>query len=437
MAGQPILVAISGLMGSGKTTLARAMAERLRWRYVPESAPATKYLFDLFRDPTRWAFETQVAFFCQKAVQLQDALAQGENVVLDRSLNEDYLVFARYFAERGAIDERALDTYQSLAEHFRRELPPPNLVIYCRCPLAVLRSRMLARGRDYQRAYPPEHLQEIQVLFDEWMQAETCPIYAIASDRHDWRARATVDDICGEVVWALRKPNRDRTQLWLFPQEEVPERIHTFKRLELVSEGVPSQSGPRFIQMPTRGRRGVLRGYPSIYLAAPFTGQMEVEQSPAKVATLFSLAPGHGRILPGRYRRMLTGMANSMEKLGLFPVLPHRDINDWGSRQLPPTEVMRLCAECVSRCDCFVGILGESHGSHAEYGIARGLGKPCIIVRCDEIPDSFIARGIEPSNTAHLVLRCARMPDVPRVLLSNEVREFLRRYVPLAERTIT
>src|SRR5260370_1321208 len=124
----PRLIAVAGIMGSGKTTLARALAERLRFRYFPESLPALEYLTDLFRDRARWSFDTQVAFLTYKSLQLLRATRDGNDVVLDRSLYEDAEIFARHFFEKAEMDARSYETYKALPSPRAR---PPARPLSC------------------------------------------------------------------------------------------------------------------------------------------------------------------------------------------------------------------------------------------------------------------------------------------------------------------
>src|SRR5262249_7176155 len=144
------LISVSGMMGSGKTTLARGLASALGWAYVPEYMPATKYLPDLFQDSRRWAFETQSAFLTHKAIQVFEACENNQNIIVDRSLYEDSEIFAYHFFQKGDIDERAFETYQALANHFIRELPSPDLILFCKCRPQTIEARIQARGRDFQ-----------------------------------------------------------------------------------------------------------------------------------------------------------------------------------------------------------------------------------------------------------------------------------------------
>jgi deoxyadenosine/deoxycytidine kinase len=429
---RPRFIAVAGMIGSGKTTLARKLSRAFSYPYVPENVPGRKYLSDLRQDPSRWAFEAQLSFLAHKATQIADALRLHGATVLDRSISEDINVFARHFHSKSQIEDRAFSTYLSLGEYLEATIPSPDLVIYCRCPLQVVRSRVAQRSREDQAFHSPEFLSAIFDRYIDWVKTYAqASLFEIDSERVDFRDDMVVHQICREIENTWSSLDSDAHQLDMFsgdseqltpPHDSDAPLLHALSH-QLVNEAwPPSQivSSPQSVQ-----------AYPLAYIAAPFTA-LATDPSEERQMSL-ALEKHHGQIGKGKYRRFLLHTEKSLNTLGVKAIIPHRDINKWGKKQLSPDSVMRLCTDQVKTCDLFVGLPGQSHGSHYEFGVARGMGKPCIVIHCDEISESFISKGAAKSTDELLVLTCARLGDIPKALQSQDVRIFLRKHLPITE----
>ena len=55
-------VAIEGVIGVGKTSLANSLGDRLDAKLVLEKFEENPFLTDFYRDPERYAFQTQLFF---------------------------------------------------------------------------------------------------------------------------------------------------------------------------------------------------------------------------------------------------------------------------------------------------------------------------------------------------------------------------------------
>ena len=422
-------VAVAGLMGAGKTTLARGLASALGWSYLPETQPATLLLKDLFTDPSRWAFEIQTAFLVTKALQLKEALYNRVGVVLDRTLYEDADVFAEYFYKKGHIDARSYNTYRALADHFFQELPPPHLVILCDCPIDVARSRLARRAEGAAKYYPPGHLEEIADFYSLWRERYNKSDLVVV-DTHDVDIRLKKNiDLVSRDVRALLGRRDESSQLDLFGElvadpSYATQIIQPVKLLPYMNRRPP----------PSRIAKPEVRvtPFPSAYIAAPFTGLATCSPSrPDNALMLFENAPAHGILAPGAYRSFLLSIERALRRLGIWCVIPHRDVNAWGERSLTPTQVLTLCSRYVLETDLFVGILATSHGAHYEFGIAQGLGKPSIIIKTPSIEESFIAQGTSNSFENVYTLKLKTEAEVEQALVTPEVRRFLRRFLPV------
>jgi len=98
---EPVIIAVAGPVGSGKTTLTETLSKMMGYLYLPESQAALQYLPDRFQFPERWSFESQIAFIAFRAADIQQALRDGRSMIVDRTIDENIEVFARYYYEVG------------------------------------------------------------------------------------------------------------------------------------------------------------------------------------------------------------------------------------------------------------------------------------------------------------------------------------------------
>ncbi|MBV6450728.1 MAG: Deoxyadenosine/deoxycytidine kinase [Anaerolineales bacterium] len=180
-------VAIAGNIGVGKSTLVQMLCERTGWEPFYEPVTENPYLADFYSDMNAWAFHSQVFFLTHRLRSHYKLSQYPESVVQDRSVYEDAEIFAQNLYLQGHIQERDYQTYRDLYETMMRFLPPPDLVIYLRASAPTLLNRISNRGRDYERAIPPDYLQGLNNLYETWIDNFTlCPVLAVPADDLDF-----------------------------------------------------------------------------------------------------------------------------------------------------------------------------------------------------------------------------------------------------------
>lgn len=424
------LIAIAGMMGSGKTTLARNLSGNLGWILLPEGLRSRLYLKDLFHDETRWAFDAQISFLCEKAIRLKKYLMSGQNVILDRSVYEDVEIFASHFYAQKKIDERSFNTYKELAEYFLSELPIPDLIIYCEGTLEEIERRISHRQRKIDLEYPKNHIKSIYDRYQQWSKGfKGSAFYAIDGEKYDFRNREIIGTISNEVRSILTNPPTSNLQM---PLPGLDNDIWQDQKIRILKEIIPVTASIPHSRF--KETANLTYNYPCAYIAAPFTSKAEPNKNSNDVMTLFvDFDVPHGIIEKGVFRGMLNGVSNILKRKGFNVILPHRDINEWGRKILTPNEVFNLCSKSVENSDLFVGILGLSHGSHYEFGIAVGLNRPAIIIAPTDMEQSFIAQGINSIPDKLLFLKCEKITEVPKLLSSKETSEFLNTFFPMED----
>ena len=123
-------IAIEGVIGVGKTTLARLIHKAFQADLLMEVFEENPFLSDFYADRQRYAFQTQIFFLLSRYHQQNNTIPQtlqaGNSIISDYTFDKDSL-FARINLKG---DE--LDMYYKVHEALAEKIPKPNLVVYLR-----------------------------------------------------------------------------------------------------------------------------------------------------------------------------------------------------------------------------------------------------------------------------------------------------------------
>jgi deoxyadenosine/deoxycytidine kinase len=195
------IVVVAGNIGVGKTSLTERIGSRLGWRADFESVADNPYLPDFYADMRSWAFHLQVYFLGHRAEQYLDAAADQRSVILDRSIYEDFYIFARALYQMGDVAERDYLTYRRLFDLVVATLPPPNLLIYLWAPVPTLMDRIRRRARNMETGITAEYLSNLESYYDEWLAAfDLCPVLTIHTDNLDFVHQPQALDIVTDRI---------------------------------------------------------------------------------------------------------------------------------------------------------------------------------------------------------------------------------------------
>jgi deoxyadenosine/deoxycytidine kinase len=134
-----------------------------------------------------WAFHLQIFFLGHRVEQYLEAARDQRSAILDRSIYEDFFIFARALHHMGDLAERDYLAYRRLFELMVNSVPRPNLLIYLKAPVNVLMDRIRRRARNMETGITPEYLSLLDSFYDEWLGAfDLCPVLTIRTDDLDF-----------------------------------------------------------------------------------------------------------------------------------------------------------------------------------------------------------------------------------------------------------
>ncbi|MFI3322295.1 MAG: deoxynucleoside kinase [Rikenellaceae bacterium] len=161
-------IAVSGNIGSGKTTLVEILSKRLNLTPYYESID-NPYLDDFYRDMNRWAFHLQMSFLGKKIEQLLEITASESDIIQDRTIYEEAYIFVENLKSMCLISTRDYATYMKVFNLISEKIARPDVVIYLKASVDTLMSQIFKRGREYELNIERSYLEKLNGLYDNWI----------------------------------------------------------------------------------------------------------------------------------------------------------------------------------------------------------------------------------------------------------------------------
>ena len=159
-------IAIEGVIGVGKTTLARLLAPAFDADLLLEVFEENPFLSDFYSDRQRYAFQTQMFFLLSRYHQQR----RGVTAILEagKSLLSDYTFAKDSLFARINLRGDELDMYCRVHEALAEKIPMPDLLVYLRADTNILMQRIALRDRSYERNMEQNYIEELNRAYEEF-----------------------------------------------------------------------------------------------------------------------------------------------------------------------------------------------------------------------------------------------------------------------------
>lgn len=157
-------IAIEGVIGVGKTTLARLLQPVFDAELLLEIFEENPFLSDFYSDRARYAFQTQIFFLLSRYHQqrkgVREALEVKSWLLSDYTFEKDAL-----FAEVN-IEGDELEMYYRVHEALAEKITRPDLIVYLKADTKVLMQRIAQRDRPYERQMDVDYIATLNETYE-------------------------------------------------------------------------------------------------------------------------------------------------------------------------------------------------------------------------------------------------------------------------------
>jgi len=156
-------IAIEGVIGAGKTSVARMLSEKLNAKLILENFEDNPFLEKFYIDPSKYAFRTQMFFLLERYTQLQEVHQKElfQNFVVSDYIFEKDKIFAYL-----NLSDDELKIYEHVVQGLDKGIVVPDLVIYLQSSVDRLMQNIKRRDREIEKEISEEYISSLNEAYN-------------------------------------------------------------------------------------------------------------------------------------------------------------------------------------------------------------------------------------------------------------------------------
>lgn len=225
-------IAVEGLVKSGKTKLARILAEEFKARLFLDNqgvVPASPLVRSApggqgqstFADPARaglqgqgnpflkeyyesfssgynpMALKTQLVFLINRFNQ---QLEMKQKDLFQKSIVSNYIFYKDGIYAHTVLNDEDLDIYKRILGIFAERIHPCSLVVYLQTSFAEMLQRIHKQGHEFEKRVPSEYWREIFEAYNYYFfNYKLSPLLVVNVEKIDFDNRKDIDGLIHEI----------------------------------------------------------------------------------------------------------------------------------------------------------------------------------------------------------------------------------------------
>ncbi len=194
-------IAVEGVIGVGKTSFSKLLAERLDAVHLNEEVFENPFLVDFYKNKSRYALSCQLFFLISRFQQQQQLMVRD---LFAQKVVADYLFAKDSIFASVNLTERELALYNRIAPVLARDIPKPELVIYLQASTQTLLERIKSRNFTFEKSIDIDYVEGLNKAYDYYFFHYTdTPLLVVKTDDIDFVHNTEHLD---DLIEQLKKP---------------------------------------------------------------------------------------------------------------------------------------------------------------------------------------------------------------------------------------
>lgn len=180
------MIYVDGVVGVGKTTLSKIIAEHFNKELYQEPVYENPILDKFYYDKKRYSFSLQVLLLNKRLEMIKESIKNGGGV-FDRAIYCDK-IFADILHEDGDLSEDEYNLYLELSQNMFRYIEPPKLIVYLETTVDNAIKKIKNRGRDFEQIMPRDYWEKLNSHYNSYFKNyEGCKVLKVNVDGKDFK----------------------------------------------------------------------------------------------------------------------------------------------------------------------------------------------------------------------------------------------------------
>jgi deoxyadenosine/deoxycytidine kinase len=208
---RPLHIFCAGLIGVGKSTLAKELAAYFNAELLCEPVEQNIFLQQYYAEladqnhakPMNTAYPLQMALLAQRAAEVKRFIGTDRALVSDRSPYED-AIFVKMLENTGDMSHEQAASYLSLLNTCFSLLPEPTVIVWLKASPGECLRRIAARNRELEAKVPLEYLRQLNDAYQQFFDAMQGRLSVLVINR-EHASQPGTDEYDVEVLSIVRK----------------------------------------------------------------------------------------------------------------------------------------------------------------------------------------------------------------------------------------